>query len=141
MDWVTDFSGPSPCAVPDAMVPAWIGATLAGVPGVVEAWIFGSFAARAAGIPGRVPADVDVLVVGDAALLAVARACVDVGAAVGREVNPVLVTEHSWQVAPDAFLAGLRCGPLLRLALPAGAPLPPEPPPVASDWAEQLLRN
>ncbi len=39
---------------------------LAGVPGVPEAWIYGSWAARYAEQPGPAPKDVDVLIVGAA---------------------------------------------------------------------------
>jgi predicted nucleotidyltransferase len=41
---------------------------LATIDGVAEAYIYGSWAARYHGEPGSIPADVDVLVVGTAAL-------------------------------------------------------------------------
>lgn len=48
---------------------------LVGVAGVDEAFVFGSWAARYTGEPGPPPRDIDVLVVGDASLRSVRRAC------------------------------------------------------------------
>ncbi len=45
---------------------AVLGELLASVPGVAEAYVYGSWAARYRGQAGDVPRDVDVLVIGDA---------------------------------------------------------------------------
>jgi DNA-binding transcriptional ArsR family regulator len=89
---------------------------LAGVEGIAEAYIYGSWAARYAGDPGPLPRDIDVLVAGtvdpddvyDAARAAETR--------LGREVNVTLVTAARWaEPGDDPFLTGLRRRPLVRL--------------------------
>ncbi|GAA3443929.1 hypothetical protein [Planomonospora venezuelensis] len=84
---------------------------LAGVEGVEQAEVFGSWAARMLGEPGPAPADIDLLVVGrpdrddlhDAAARASAR--------LGREVNTVVVAPQRWQAGDDGFLADIRSRP------------------------------
>ena len=70
------------------------------IPGVDAAFLYGSFAARVHGEPGAAPRDIDVMVVGTPAAMAVYDACRRVGDQVGREVNPTIMTpaeleEHS----------------------------------------------
>src|ERR1700678_2568162 len=61
---------------------------LAGVVGVTEAYIYGSWAARYAGEAGPLPRDIDVLVVGDADPDDVYDAARAAETRLGREVNP-----------------------------------------------------
>jgi predicted nucleotidyltransferase len=93
---------------------------LASVPGVEEAYVYGSWAARYRGEGGDVPRDVDVLVVGDADdddLYDVARKA---ERSLAREVNIRRVAPQAWHGPdPDPFLASLRTRPLVRLALSA----------------------
>jgi predicted nucleotidyltransferase len=90
-----------------------------GVPGVVEAYIYGSWAARYTGEPGPVPNDVDVLVLGTAKeddLYDIAR---EAESRLRREVNISAVTPRYWE-APDpadSFLRHLKERPLVRLEL------------------------
>lgn len=132
--------------------PVLLAEELAEVPGVEEAYIFGSWAAREAGVPGLPPGDVDVLVVGHPKLADVTDACVRVEALVGRDINPLVVSPTRWIEDPDAFLRGLRQGPLLRLDIPAGEQgeehdgpqhdLPPRgdhDQPHAEDWTAGLV--
>jgi DNA-binding transcriptional ArsR family regulator len=97
---------------------AVLGELLAGVRGVAEAYIFGSWAARYRGQPGDVPRDVDVLVVGDADdddLYDVSR---NAERTLGREVNIRRVTLELWQdPGDDPFLDAVRARPLVRLDL------------------------
>jgi predicted nucleotidyltransferase len=92
---------------------------LSGVPGVEQAYIYGSWAARYLGEPGPVPRDVDVLVVGSADednLYDVARQAED---RLGREVNISGVSPQYWE-APDpadSFMRHVRERPLVRLEL------------------------
>jgi len=96
-------------------------ALLDGVPGVREAYIYGSWAARRAGQPGPPPRDLDVLVVGNPSrteLLDVADA------ARGRlhgEVNIHLATEAAWTAKRDPFLATVASRPLVTLIDEAAA--------------------
>lgn len=93
---------------------------LASVPGIDEAYVYGSWAARFRGQGGEVPRDVDVLVVGDADdddLYEVARAA---ESRLGREINIRRVSPRAWQEpGSDPFLASVRSRPLVRLELAA----------------------
>jgi len=90
---------------------------LTGVEGVDRAFIYGSWAARYSGEPGPVPADVDVLVIGDAdtdELDACARAAEEV---LRREVNVRRVRPGGWERQDDPFIATVRARPLVELRL------------------------
>lgn len=90
---------------------------LAGVSGVEEAFVYGSWAARYRGQPGPVPKDVDVLVVGAAdedELDEVARTAERI---LGREVNVRVVPSKLWRKpAGDPFIATVRSRPLVAIA-------------------------
>ncbi|MGQ0670645.1 MAG: MarR family transcriptional regulator [Actinomycetota bacterium] len=90
--------------------------SLAGVTGIREAYLFGSWALRYQGELGPPPADVDVLVVGDADPDAVEAVCVDVGRRLRIEVNPVVLSDEEWRRSGSGFLRQLRRGPLVQLA-------------------------
>lgn len=62
------------------------------IEGVRVALIYGSFAARASGVVGPPPQDVDVLIIGNPEAEAVYAACEQVEAKVGRAVNPTIFT-------------------------------------------------
>lgn len=89
---------------------------LTGVPGVREAWIYGSWAARNAQQPGPVPGDIDVLVVGTAdpdALDDVAQAA---QGRLGRDVNIRRVRPSAWdQAAADPFRTTVTSRPMVAL--------------------------
>jgi len=89
------------------------------VAGVQEAYVFGSWALRYEGELGPPPADVDVLVVGDADPDAVEAACVEAGRRLGLEVNPVVLSQGEWRRSRSGFISQLRQDPIVRL-LPAG---------------------
>jgi DNA-binding transcriptional ArsR family regulator len=99
---------------------AVLGEVLASVPGVNEAYVYGSWAARYRGQGGDVPRDVDVLVVGDADdddLYDAARAA---ERRLGREVSIRRVSAKAWrEPATDPFLASVQSRPLVRLELAA----------------------
>lgn len=100
---------------------AVLGEMLGSVSGVDEAYVYGSWAARYRGHPGRVPRDVDVLVVGDAdedALFEVGRAAERV---LGREVDIRRVGTRAWQADDGGpFLDSVRSRPLVQLDLSEG---------------------
>jgi DNA-binding transcriptional ArsR family regulator len=91
-------------------------AHLDGLPGIDAAYIFGSWAARYQGEPGRPPADIDLLVVGDPDLDQLYRACREAAKELGLSVNPVVRTAQEWEAASDGFLAELRARPLVRVS-------------------------
>ncbi len=87
---------------------------LRAVVGVEEAHIFGSWAARHQGEPGPPPRDIDLLVVGDADLRTVRRACHPVQEALRVEINPIVLPTAEWTATtPDPFVAQLKSQPLV----------------------------
>jgi hypothetical protein len=96
-----------------------LGDLLSGVPGVEQAYIYGSWAARYLGEPGPVPHDVDVLVIGTTdrdGLYDVAR---EAEGRLGREVNISMVSPQYWESPDpaDSFMRHVRERPLVRLEL------------------------
>lgn len=91
--------------------PARIRESLAAVPGVQRAMIFGSWAARWQGIAGPVPRDIDVLVIGDVDLDAVWTAAAELTRELGIEINPTIRTPTEWQEDPTAFAQEVKDGP------------------------------
>jgi predicted nucleotidyltransferase len=88
---------------------------LRNIPGVHEALIFGSWAARAAGEPGPAPGDIDLLVVGNPPRTDVYAAASEVEAVVRREVNVTLVSEARWAASDEPFLREVRSRPTISL--------------------------
>ncbi|MET9248391.1 winged helix-turn-helix domain-containing protein [Nonomuraea sp. NPDC003709] len=100
---------------------AVLGEQLSGIAGIEEACIYGSWAARYSGEPGRVPNDVDVLVVGTAdedELYDAARAA---ERQLGREVNIRRLSREDWDSPEgDPFLETVKARPLVRLTIDKG---------------------
>ncbi|GIF20615.1 ArsR family transcriptional regulator [Paractinoplanes tereljensis] len=91
---------------------------LPALPGVAEAYIYGSWAARYSGEPGPPPHDVDVLVVGDVDDDDLADAARDAERRLGREVNVHRVSVASWRSADDPFLTSVRSRPTYAIVEP-----------------------
>lgn len=92
---------------------------LAEVVGLDEAYLYGSWAARASGVAGDEPRDIDLLLIGDvdpAAAYGVAAAATEV---IGREVNVTSMTRERWMSGDDGFVATLRRRPLVPVPSPA----------------------
>jgi DNA-binding transcriptional ArsR family regulator len=86
------------------------------VRGLRSAVIFGSYAARAKGIPGPAPEDIDVAVIvadDDYDIDGVYDACEKASGRVRREVRPMLTTVAAWE--SDDFFDGIRNGPTIEL--------------------------
>jgi predicted nucleotidyltransferase len=94
-----------------------LGAVLEGRDGVKDAYIYGSWAARYSGEPGPDPQDIDLVVVlaDEADRSTIEDDLVTAGDELGRQVNPVLVTERDWADTPSPFLRTVRGRPLVRL--------------------------
>jgi hypothetical protein len=90
---------------------------LASVPGVVEAYIYGSWAARYRGEPGPIPVDVDVLVVGTAGVDDLDDAAEQAQQALRRPVNIRRIRPEIWDQADpaDPFLKSVRSRPLVGI--------------------------
>lgn len=101
--------------------PLVVAEEFADVAGIDSLWLFGSWAARHAGTPGRPPADVDVLVVGDVDRDAVYDAARRAEHRLGREVNTTIRTRRAWKRADDAFAATVKDSPMVALPGPWAA--------------------
>ena len=92
---------------------------LAGVAGIDEAFVFGSWAARYSGEPGPPPRDVDVAVIGKPALRSVRQAVRNVERDLPVDVNPVVIERERWAAKrPDPFVKQLRSRPMVAIPLP-----------------------
>lgn len=103
-----------------AGAPAVLRELLSGVPGVREAYIYGSWARRHRGEPGDEPADIDVLVVaGSDDPVATARrartAADEATERLGRDVTVTVLTPAEWSDADTGFLRAVRESPLVPL--------------------------
>jgi hypothetical protein len=94
---------------------AVLGPLVADLPGVRDAFIYGSWAARYNGQPGPAPRDVDVLIVGttsQADLMTLGRTAEE---RLRREVNPTRVSPADWDAGTAPFVATVKAGPLVRI--------------------------
>lgn len=95
-----------------------LGDLLSSVPGIDEAHIYGSWAARYAGDYGPLPRDIDLLVVGDPDPDDVYDAARAAESRLAREVNVSLVSAERWRTGDgDPFLAEVRKRPMVSLQL------------------------
>lgn len=101
--------------------PVVVAEEFAKVAGIEGLWLYGSWAARHAGVAGRPPADIDVLVVGDVDRDEVYDAARRAEHRLGREVNPTIRTTRAWKRADDAFAATVKDSPMLALPGPWAA--------------------
>jgi DNA-binding Lrp family transcriptional regulator len=95
--------------------------SLAGLDGVDQAFIYGSWAARYAGEPGGVPADVDVVVIGDVDPDDLDERAREAEAVLRRQVNVRKVRPATWESQDDPFVATVRSRPLVELHIDAEA--------------------
>lgn len=101
--------------------PVVVAEEFAKVAGIEGLWLYGSWAARHAGVAGRPPADIDVLVVGDVDRDEVYDAARRAEHRLGREVNPTIRTTRACKRADDAFAATVKDSPMLALPGPWAA--------------------
>jgi predicted nucleotidyltransferase len=95
---------------------ALIGAALAAVAGIEEAWIFGSHARGTE----RPSSDIDLLVVGRVDRTALSERLVDVEQELGRDVNVIAYTRGELAdlvSAGDPFIADVLAGPRTRITV------------------------
>lgn len=90
---------------------------LRGIPGVQEAYVYGSWAARHQGVEGPEPNDVDVVVVGAADPDALFDAAERARKRLHRQVDIRSLGSRSWaeRDSSDPFLQHVRSSPLVRL--------------------------
>lgn len=87
-------------------------APLSGVEGIV---IFGSWAARMAGVKGPFPRDVDVILIGDVNRLDAYDAAGDLAKRVGREINVTIISPKRWQGGEDGFIQDVKSNPMIEM--------------------------
>jgi predicted nucleotidyltransferase len=93
---------------------------LARVQGVEAAYLFGSWAARYEGEPGRAPADIDVLVVGDPDRDELDDAAQRAGSRLAREVSVTVRSPQWWRDGEDGFHAEVTRRPLVAVLANGG---------------------
>lgn len=86
-------------------------------PGVSQAFLYGSWAARYLGEAGDAPNDLDVLIIGTPVRSAIARLSRELEGELGIEVNPTIVSVEDWRHKPSGFLRSLAEGPLVEIGL------------------------
>lgn len=89
---------------------------LAGVKGIGEAYVHGSWAARFHGEPGKAPGDIDVLLVGTPHRGAVDAALEGLETQLARDINVTYVSPERWS-GDEPFIRTVRSRPLVRLQL------------------------
>ena len=91
---------------------------LADVPGIQEAFIYGSWARRRLGEPGDEPADIDVLVVTDPSAVRSARDAADTAAArLGRDVTVSVLSPQEWARGTSGFVRSVRESPRVPIEI------------------------
>jgi hypothetical protein len=99
---------------------AVVASELDGIPGVDEAHIFGSWAARYAGEAGTAPNDVDVVVIGDPDRDEVYEAAERAERRLHRPVQVTFRSVDEWANDEDPFIATIRSRPLVALDIGGG---------------------
>lgn len=99
-------------------VPVILSEALRHVPGIVETYVYGSWAARHAGQPGERPVgDIDVLVLGDPDRDQIYKALAGVEKKLGRQVQAT-IRKKDWLVTGSGtFHATIKSRPMLQLDL------------------------
>lgn len=92
-----------------------LSARLRALPGLEEAFIYGSWARRHAGERGEPPGDIDLLVVGMPDRRKLARLCRAASEELGFEVSPSVVQADEWEVGASGFIRSVKRGPLVVL--------------------------
>jgi hypothetical protein len=102
--------------------PAVLGEVLADIPGIDQAYIYGSWARRHRGEAGDEPADIDVLLVADGPdpLDTARRARTAADTAVGRlgrDVTISVLTSAEWADGQGGFVRAVRESPLVPIEI------------------------
>lgn len=77
--------------------------------------LFGSWAARYLGEPGRAPNDIDVLVIGDTDRDLADDAAERVERRIGLPVQATVRTRRQWESASESFIKEVRSRPLVTV--------------------------
>jgi DNA-binding transcriptional ArsR family regulator len=97
-------------------VPAVLADEFGALEGVEKVVVYGSWAARNAGEPGRLPQDIDVLVVGSADRDDVFEAAERASLRIGVPVSARRISGDAWNAAEDPFVRSMLDRPLLEVS-------------------------
>lgn len=89
---------------------------LAGIAGINEAYIFGSWAARYSGNPGAIPNDIDVVVIGNASNGTLDEAAERAEKTLMRDVNVRRISSKEWNLG-SPFISTIKKNPHVKLNL------------------------
>lgn len=98
--------------------PAIIAAEFAGMDGVAAVLLFGSWASRYLGEPGRAPNDIDVLVIGNPDRDAVDDAAERAERRIGLPVQATVRTREQWQSHTESFIKEIRSRRIVAVLVP-----------------------
>jgi len=84
-------------------------------PGIEEAFLYGSWAARYGGEWGPPPADVDLLMIGRPDPRRIEEIAVEAEEQLGVPVEPVVVAPETWASRASGFVRTVRKRPLVRI--------------------------
>lgn len=90
---------------------------LGDIRGVVQAYVFGSWAARYQGEEGPDPQDIDVLVIGRPERMAVYEAAAVATQRLGKETNIHMISQEQWDRAEDVFVQTVKAKPHVKVLL------------------------
>ena len=107
--------------------PIVVAEEFADVEGADAVLLFGSWAARFAGEPGRAPNDIDVLVVGSANRDTVDEAAERVERRIGTPVQATVRTRSQWESGKESFIREIKSRPMVPVLTDAEPPITPEP--------------
>ncbi len=99
--------------------PAVIAREFQGIDGAEAVSLFGSWAARYLGHPGRAPNDIDVLVIGSPNRDAVDDAAERVERTIGFPVQATVRTRAQWDAESESFIREVRSRPLVLVLVSA----------------------
>ena len=88
--------------------------TFSPLTGVDKILIFGSWAARMAGVKGPFPRDVDVMLIGDVNRLDAYDAAGGLAKRIGREINVMIVSPQRWSDGNDGFIQNVKSNPIIE---------------------------
>ncbi|MGI8517114.1 MAG: helix-turn-helix domain-containing protein [Acidimicrobiia bacterium] len=95
--------------------PEFLSRLLSPIAGILEAFIFGSWARRYLGESGPFPRDIDLLVVGQPDIDEVYDAIGSVEELLAIEINPTIVPREEWEKPSLVFLSSIRDQPMLAV--------------------------
>jgi len=98
---------------------------LASLPGIREAHLYGSWAARRLGEPGEPPRDIDVVVIGTTPQARLLDAAEQASRVLHREVNITRIPPTVWDARQDPFVQTLTSRPLVPIRFPDPTPNAP----------------